>query len=74
MVTAKIFQSGRSQAVRIPKRYRFRTSEVHVQATPEGLLFTEKNPWELFDEGVDELSESVLSGRKQPPLEHRAFP
>ncbi|HMO49628.1 MAG TPA: AbrB/MazE/SpoVT family DNA-binding domain-containing protein [Kiritimatiellia bacterium] len=74
MITAKVFKSGRSQAVRIPQRYRFRTHEVHVQQTAEGLLLTEKTPWELFDEGVGELSGAMLGPRKQPPLERRDFP
>ena len=32
MDTARLFQSGRSQAVRLPKDYRFRGSEVAVKA------------------------------------------
>lgn len=31
METAKVFMTGRSQAVRIPKKYRFNTSEVEIQ-------------------------------------------
>jgi antitoxin VapB len=64
MTTAKVFQSGRSQAVRLPKRFRFRSREVDVQATPDGLLLTEKGPWELFAEGVDAMDSG--SGRASP--------
>lgn len=38
MDTAKIFQTGRSQAVRLPKAYRFQTDEVWIRRTPEGVL------------------------------------
>lgn len=31
MDTAKIFKTGRSQAVRLPKKYRFATSEVEIR-------------------------------------------
>ena len=31
METAKIFENGRSQAVRLPKKFRFNTDEVIVQ-------------------------------------------
>ena len=31
MSTAKIFWSGRSQAVRLPKDFRFDTEEVHIR-------------------------------------------
>ena len=68
MVTAKVFTSGRSQAVRLPKRYRFHSSEVNVQRTPDGLLLTEKSPWKLFSEGVEELSDGFMADRAQPPL------
>jgi len=73
MITAKVFESGRSQAVRLPKRFRFHSREVNVQPTPDGLLLTEKGPWELFDEGVSDLPDDFLSERKQPPLEDRGL-
>ncbi len=73
MLTAKVFQSGRSQAVRVPKCYRFKSSEVNVQQTSEGLLLTEKKPWDLFQEGVNELSDDFMSERTQPALENRRF-
>lgn len=73
MVTAKVFQSGRSQAVRVPMKYRFRSREVNILATPDGLLLTEKGPWELFREGVNELSGDFMRDRVQPPLEDRDF-
>jgi antitoxin VapB len=73
MTTAKVFQSGRSQAVRVPKPYRFRSREVNVVETPDGLLLTEKEPWQLFREGVDELSDGFMSERVQPVLEERDF-
>ena len=71
MLTAKVFKSGRSQAVRLPKRYRFDCSEVNVRRTEDGLLLTEKGPWELFREGLDELTDDFMSERVQPRLENR---
>ncbi len=73
MVTAKVFQSGRSQAVRVPMKYRFRSQEVNILKTPDGLLLTEKGPWDLFHEGVHELSDDFMRDRVQPPLEERHF-
>lgn len=73
MVTAKVFKSGRSQAVRVPMRYRFHAAEVNVLATADGLLLTEKGPWDLFQAGVDELSADFMDDRIQPPLEDRGF-
>lgn len=49
MTTAKVFMSGRSQAVRIPKDLRFDTDEVYIRRTPEGLLLTPKRGQRLGD-------------------------
>ncbi|MDT8390474.1 MAG: type II toxin-antitoxin system VapB family antitoxin [Lentisphaeria bacterium] len=73
MITAKVFQSGRSQAVRLPKKYRFKTSEIRVTRTADGLLLTEKDPWDIFADGVAELSDDFLKPRQQPTLEERDF-
>ena len=49
MDTARLFQSGRSQAVRLPKDYRFRGSEVAVKHFGNGVLLlrstTPGRPW-----------------------------
>lgn len=73
MTTAAVFRSGRSQAVRLPKKYRFHTREVYVQPTPDGLLLTEKDPWDLFAEGVSELSDDFMATRVQPAVESRGY-
>jgi antitoxin VapB len=72
MKTAKVFMNGRSQAIRLPREFRVKSTEVFLKRTPEGFLVTEKNPWDLFYEGVAELSDEFFKdGRKQPPLEKR---
>jgi antitoxin VapB len=38
MISAKVFMSGRSQAVRLPKAYRFDVDEVLVEPQPDGAL------------------------------------
>ena len=48
--TAKVFMSGRSQAVRIPKMFRFPTSEVSIVKRGESLVLTPCKPltWDQF--------------------------
>ena len=47
MDTAKIFQTGRSQAVRLPKEYRFNGKEVVIKRVGDGvLLMPIENPWQ----------------------------
>jgi antitoxin VapB len=42
MDTAKIFTSGRSQAVRLPKNYRFKGSEVYIKKEKGKVILSEK--------------------------------
>lgn len=37
---ARVFQNGRSQAVRIPAKYRFQTDEVYLEHDPEKRTLT----------------------------------
>jgi antitoxin VapB len=74
MPIAKVFQNGRSQAIRLPKEFRVPGAEVHLKKTPEGFLVITRDPWELFREGVAELSDDFMNaGRQQPPLEQRKW-
>ncbi len=40
--TAKVFINGRSQAVRIPKKYRFSTDEVYVERDGDRIILSPK--------------------------------
>lgn len=72
MAIAKVFMTGRSQAIRLPKEFRLSSDEVILKHTPEGFLVITKDPWDEFLEGVEELSSDFFkSGRVQPPLEGR---
>lgn len=49
--TAKIFKTGRSQAVRLPLEYRFECSEVYIRRDPKSgdvVLSTRPNTWDEF--------------------------
>jgi antitoxin VapB len=73
MAIAKVFRTGRSQAIRLPKEFRVDTDEVHLKRTGEGFLVITKDPWDVFFEGVQELSDEFLAGERiQPPLESRS--
>lgn len=56
MHTAKIFQNGRSQAVRLPKEFRFNTDEVVIKSFGNAvLLLPLENPWQLMQDAVNEF-------------------
>jgi len=72
MHKAKIIRTGRSQAIRLPKEFRVEADEVRLKRTAEGFLVITKDPWDVFFEGVEQLSDQFMSGgRVQPPLESR---
>jgi antitoxin VapB len=74
MQTAKVFQNGRSQAIRLPKEFRVETDEVYLKKTPEGFLVIARDPWAVFFEGVEELSDDFMAGgRRQPPPQPRKW-
>jgi antitoxin VapB len=73
--TAKVFMTGRSQAVRLPKDYRLECDEVIVERRGRQLVLTPKRSrnWAPFFDrpGVDE---SFLSDRRDlPPKPRKVF-
>lgn len=56
MEFAKVFQTGRSQAVRLPKAFRFNEKEVVIKRFGNGvLLLPKENPWEIMQEALSEF-------------------
>lgn len=68
MDTARIFQTGRSQAVRLPKAYRFEGSEVYIKRTSQGVLLIPKDRsvWEVWNRNVSKYDEPFMTERNQP--------
>ncbi len=72
MDTARLFQSGRSQAVRLPKEYRFAGTEVVVKHFGNGvLLLPIDDPWQTLAAGLAEFEPGFEMTRQQPPEQDR---
>lgn len=72
MNTAKIFKSGNSQAVRLPKEFQFKGNEVYVKRVGQDIILTAKdNPWGSLMDSLDRFSDDFMSERVQLPLESR---
>lgn len=72
MVTAKIFQNGKSQAVRLPKAYRFDGDKVIVKRVGNAVvLLPYENPWSLLVESLDLFTDDFMTERNQPPVQQR---
>ena len=73
METAKIFENGRSQAVRLPKKFRFKVDEVIVQQVGDAVLLVPKESlWQTFMDGVNCFNSDIFEdGRDQGVQEER---
>ena len=73
MLTAKLFQNGRSQAVRLPKEFNFIGSDVLIQKIGEAvILFPKDRVWETFMHGLNGFTDDFLAnGREQPEMQER---
>ncbi len=67
METAKLFLNGQSQAVRLPKEYRFSGNEVFIRKIGNAvMLFPKESAWETFLNGLNSFTEDFFSdGRNQ---------
>ena len=67
MLTAKIFENGRSQAVRLPKDYRFDEDEVVINKVGDIVLLMPKNSrWNSLLQSLDLFSDDFMNdGRNQ---------
>ncbi len=73
---AKVFMNGRSQAIRLPKEFRVSGSEVRLARVPGGILISEPDPWEQFEEGCRKLDEGffrAIDARDRSTSQERDF-
>ena len=73
MMPAKLFENGRSQAVRLPKECRFSGDEVAVNKVGDiVILMPKENKWAGFLSSLEFFSDDFMSdGRKQPGVQER---
>jgi antitoxin VapB len=76
---AKLFMNGRSQAVRLPKEFRFEGDEVRIRKTAEGAVILEPLKPTRAKDDIDAwvaklvrfnevAGEFMPEGRNQPPM------
>jgi antitoxin VapB len=70
--TAKIFQNGQSQAVRLPKEFRFDDTEVYIKKNGNIVtLIPRTDSWEILFGSLEKFSDDFMSERIQPELDKR---
>ena len=67
MDTAKVFTNGRSQAVRIPKEFRFDSDEVFVTRLGSAVvLIPKRESWGVLFDAIDGFTSDFMEERDQP--------
>ena len=68
--TAKLFWTGRSQAVRLPKEFRMAGTEVRIRRQGAAVVLEPiADDWGWLDEVVGKASDDFFAeGRNQPPM------
>ncbi len=72
MKTAKLFQNGQSQAVRLPKEFRFDDTEVFIKKTGNVVqLIPRSDSWNSLFGSLKKFSSDFMVERVQPELDKR---
>src|SRR5450759_2965672 len=73
MKTAKLFRNGRSQAVRLPREFRFDGDHVFLKKVGTGvLLLPAERAWDSLVHSLSQFSEDFMAEREQPPQQRRS--
>ena len=72
METAKLFQNGKSQAVRLPKPFRFVGDRVIIKRMGNAIVLLPYHAaWDALIESVELFSDDFMSARNQPEPQDR---
>jgi len=70
--TAKIFQNGQSQAVRLPKEFRFEDTEVFIKKSGNVVqLIPRTDSWNSLFDSLKKFSRDFMVERQQPDMDKR---
>lgn len=72
MDTAKLFMTGRSQAVRLPKEYRFEGQEVLIKRVGDAVvLLPRTRSWDALIDGLSLFEPGFRIERDQPEKQQK---
>jgi antitoxin VapB len=72
MEKAKIFMNGRSEAVRLPKEFRFKTKEVYIRKIGDMVVLMPKDKaWDVFQQGLEGFSDDFMDTRPNEKPQNR---
>lgn len=69
---AKVFMNGRSQAIRLPKEFRFDTDEVYIKKVGDEVIITALEPgWDEFFDLPSAFDDDFMADREDLPPQER---
>ena len=71
MHKVKLIKTGKNQIIRLPKELHVDVDEVYLKKVHEGIVVITRDPWELFHEGCEKLSDDFMAKRKTRPPKKR---
>ena len=72
MQTAKLFKNGQSQAVRLPREFRFEGDSVNIKRVGNAVVLLPQNePWETLFDALEQFSPDFMDERQQPKQQMR---
>jgi antitoxin VapB len=72
MKTAKLFRNGQSQAVRLPKEFRFEGEFVYVKKSGKAVvLLPAQGIWDSLVDSLDKFSDDFMTARNEPDSQER---
>jgi len=64
MIKTKTFMTGRSQAIRVPKEYRFGGDEIYINKIDGVLMVVEREKlWGIFEGSLDKFTDDFMNDR-----------
>jgi antitoxin VapB len=70
--TARLFKNGQSQAVRLPKDFRFEGEKVFIKRVGKAVvLIPYQDSWQTLFESLDQFSDDFMNEREQPAPQER---
>ena len=75
MQTARLFKNGRSQAVRLPKEFRFDGDRVFIKRVGNAVVLVPyERPWQSLFDSLGRFSDDYMQDREQPTQQERERP
>lgn len=72
MQTARLFRNGQSQAVRLPREFRFEGDHVVIRRIGNAVILqSPADSWDTLFSALEAFSPDFMEERGQPPVQER---